>query len=111
VDVKGQPLHAGDMAKQMHQALDNLETVLKVSDLSLANVVRLSFYTTDIGAFYNDAVPAYRPRLEAAGCKPSATLLGVTGLFHPDLMIEIEATAVDSSAVRTKTLTQLEVYE
>ena len=72
----------------MHRALDNLETVLKVSDLSLANVVRLNFYTTDIGAFYNDAVPAYRPRLEAFGCKPSATLLGVTGLFHPNLMMK-----------------------
>lgn len=82
------------MAKQMHQTLDNLETVLMVSGLLLANVVCLSFYPTDIGAFYNDAVLPYRPRLEAMDCRPSATLLGVTGLFHPDLMIETEATAV-----------------
>jgi enamine deaminase RidA (YjgF/YER057c/UK114 family) len=73
--------------------LDNLETVLKQVGLTLANVVRLNYYTTDIAAFLN-AAPAYGPRLAAAGCKPSSTLPGVAALFHPDLMVEIEATAV-----------------
>jgi enamine deaminase RidA (YjgF/YER057c/UK114 family) len=61
--------------------------------MTLANVVRLNYYTTDMAAL-NRAAPAYHPRLAAAGCKPTATALGVTCLFHPDLMIEIEATAV-----------------
>ena len=34
------------------------------------------------------------PRLAAAHCQPAATLLGVASLFHPDILIEIEATAV-----------------
>ena len=33
-------------------------------------------------------------RLRAAGCQPSGTLLGVVSLFHPDILVEIEATAV-----------------
>ena len=74
--------------------MNNLKKVLKFSIVSLADIVCLRFNTTGIGAFHNDAVPAYRPRLEAAGCKPSATFLGVPGLFHPNLMIEIEATAI-----------------
>ncbi|MGH8067767.1 MAG: RidA family protein [Candidatus Entotheonellia bacterium] len=93
VDVSGNPMHGRDMAKQVSQALDNLETVLKQAGLSLANVVRLNYYTTDMAAFLK-AGPAYGPRLAAAGCNPSSTLLAVAGLFHPDLMIEIEATAV-----------------
>ncbi len=93
VDASGTPMHVGDMAKQVSQALNNLETVLKEAGLTLGNVVQLKYYTTDIAAFLN-AGPAFGSRLAAAGCKPSSTLLGVAGLFHPDIMIEIEATAI-----------------
>ena len=86
-------MHAGDMAKQVNQALDNLETVLKKAGLTLADVVRLNYYTTDLAEFLS-AAPAFGPRLAAANCKPSSTLLVVAGLFHAQLMIEIEATAV-----------------
>ncbi len=82
------PMRGRDMAKQVSQALDNLETVLKQAGLSLANVVWLNYYTTDMAAFLK-AGPAYGPRLAAAGCKPSSTLLAVAGLFHPDLMRQI----------------------
>ncbi|MCC7413572.1 MAG: RidA family protein [Gammaproteobacteria bacterium] len=92
-DGDGHPVHAGDFPAQLGQALDNLETVLKAAGLSLANVVRLTYYTTDIAKFM-DAAPALVGRLDQAGCKPASTLLGVTALFHPDVMIEIEATAV-----------------
>lgn len=80
--------------KQISKALDNLETVLKGSGLSLINVTRLNFYTTDVGAFF-EAAASYGARLAAANCKPASTLLGVASLFHPDIMIEIEATAVE----------------
>lgn len=93
VDGNGTPLYARDMPKQINQALDNLEAVLKYAGLTLAHVVRLHYYTTDMTAL-TGAAAAYGPRLAAAGCKPAATALGVTSLFHPDLMIEIEATAV-----------------
>ena len=94
VDANGNPMHARDMVKQMNQALDNLETVLKQANLKLANVVRLNYYTTDMAAFRNAAERALGIRLAAAGCKPASTLLGVKDLFHPDIMIEIEATAI-----------------
>ena len=38
VDAEGNPQHPGDMRGQMSLALDNLETVLKAADMSLANV-------------------------------------------------------------------------
>jgi enamine deaminase RidA (YjgF/YER057c/UK114 family) len=93
VDGNGTPMHTGDMAAQIHQALTNLETVLSQAGLTLANVVRLNYYTTDVAAF-RQAAASFGPRLGKAGCKPSATLLGVAGLFHPDILVEIEATAV-----------------
>ena len=93
VDADGAPMHAGDMAAQMNQAIDNLETVLRQAGLKLANVVRLNYYTRDVPAFI-EAVSTFGPRLQAAGCRPASTLLGVTTLFHPHILVEIEATAV-----------------
>jgi enamine deaminase RidA (YjgF/YER057c/UK114 family) len=94
VDANGAPKHAGDMAAQINQALTNLETVLGHAGLTLANVVRLNYYTRDVAAFL-EAGASYGPRLHAAGCQPASTLLGVASLAFPDLLVEIEATAVE----------------
>ena len=93
VDANGTPMHKGDMVAQVNQALTNLETVLKAAGLALKDVVRLNYYTRDVAAFMNSA-SAFGPRLGAAGCHPASTLLGVASLFHPDILVEIEATAV-----------------
>ena len=58
-----------------------------------SNIVRLNFYTTDVDEFMAGAEKIV-PIFAEAGCKPVATLLGVTRLFDPSIMIEIEATAV-----------------
>ncbi len=94
VDAGGHVLHPGDMAAQLAQAFDNLETVLAAAGLSLAHVVRLNYYVTDVQAFFA-AAEIVGTRLRDAPCKPSGTLLGVAALFHPDAMVEIEATAVE----------------
>ena len=93
VDDDGQPLHEGDMRAQAMRALDNLETILSQSDCELTDVVRLTIYTTDMD-MYLGAAPEIRARLAAAGCRPASTLLGVARLAMPQLLIELEATAV-----------------
>jgi enamine deaminase RidA (YjgF/YER057c/UK114 family) len=93
VDADGTPVHAGDMRAQVDQSFDNLETVLAAAGLSLANVVRLCYYTTDIDALLAN-YDAITNRLARAGIQPASTLLGVTRLAFPDNLIEIEATAV-----------------
>jgi enamine deaminase RidA (YjgF/YER057c/UK114 family) len=92
-DADGAPLHAGDMRAQVAQALDNLETVLTQAGLTLGNVVRLNHYTTDVDAFFG-AADVLGDRLQAAGCRPTSTLLGISRLAFPEFMIEIEVTAV-----------------
>jgi enamine deaminase RidA (YjgF/YER057c/UK114 family) len=92
VDDQGNPLHAGDMAAQLATAFDNLEAVLAKGGMTLANVVRLNYYVTDINAFFA-AHAIVGGRLGTV--KPSGTLLGISSLFHPDAMVEIEATAVE----------------
>ncbi|MBN1322004.1 MAG: RidA family protein [Thermoleophilia bacterium] len=92
-DAAGRPLHPGDMEAQFHRALNNLEEVLQGAGLTLADVVRLNYYVTDIEAFHEVAAKV-GARLVAAGCKPACTLLGVARLALPEYLIEIEATAV-----------------
>ena len=93
VDGEGAPQHPGDMAAQLGLALDNLEAVLGGAGMSLADVVRLNFYTTDIDAFFQHAPGVLGDRLGRAGVMPPGTLLGVQRLAFPELLVELEATA------------------
>lgn len=91
VDENGAPMHEGDMAAQIGQALNNLETVLKAAGMTIENVARLNIFTTDVDLFLSSyAALAER----TANVRPASTLLGVTRLAFPQLMVEIEATAV-----------------
>jgi enamine deaminase RidA (YjgF/YER057c/UK114 family) len=94
VDGDGTPQHAGDMAAQVGLALDNLEAVLAGAGMTLSNLVRLNFYTTDVGAFMSSGAAVLGARLGAAQVMPAGTLLGVASLAFPELMIELEGTAV-----------------
>ncbi|MFF0724879.1 RidA family protein [Streptomyces sp. NPDC004134] len=90
---EGRPRHEGDMAAQLSLSLDNLEAVLAGADMSLDNLVRLNVYTTDVDALF----PHYgelAARLAAAKAAPATTMLGVTRLAIPTLLVELEATAV-----------------
>jgi enamine deaminase RidA (YjgF/YER057c/UK114 family) len=92
-DADGNPVHPGDMRAQLAQALDNLETVLSEAGFELSQVVRLNTYTTDVDAFLAASGDS-AARLAKAGCRPSATLLGVARLAFPEFLVELEATAV-----------------
>jgi enamine deaminase RidA (YjgF/YER057c/UK114 family) len=89
----GKPQHAGDMAAQLALSLDNLEAVLAEGGMSLANLVRLNVYTTDVDRVF-EHYGVLAARLGAAGVAPATTMLGVTRLALPGLMVELEGTAV-----------------
>ncbi|MGA4837567.1 RidA family protein [Streptomyces sp. G45] len=90
---EGKPRHAGDMTAQLALALDNLEAVLGAADMTLRNLVRLNVYTTDVDRLF-EHYGVLASRLGAAGVAPTTTMLGVTRLAVPDLLVELEGTAV-----------------
>jgi enamine deaminase RidA (YjgF/YER057c/UK114 family) len=92
--AEGHPQHAGNMGAQVSMAVDNLEAVLGEAGMSLANVVRLNIYTTDVDEFLAN-YSAMAERFQSADVAPPGTLLGVARLAFPELLVEIEATAVD----------------
>jgi enamine deaminase RidA (YjgF/YER057c/UK114 family) len=89
----GKPQHDGDIAAQLTLSIDNLEAVLGEAGMSLANLVRLNVYTTDVDQLFQH-YGVLAARLGAAGVAPTSTMLGVTRLAIPGQMVELEGTAV-----------------
>lgn len=91
-DASGVPQHPGDMAGQLALAVANLGEVLAAAGMTFANVQGLRVFTTDMDATLANWVSLIGPFTEA-GHRPASALVGITRLFSPDLMVEIEATA------------------
>lgn len=89
----GKPQHDGDIAAQLTLSIDNLEAVLDEAGMSLADLVRLNVYTTDVDLLFRH-YGVLAARLGGAGVAPATTMLGVTRLAIPGQLVELEGTAV-----------------
>ena len=92
VDGAGNPQYPGDMRGQISLVLDNLEAVLAGADMNLSNIIRLGVFTTDVDEALKN-FDLLGMRFGPFQCAPPMTLLGVTRLAIPSLLLEIEATA------------------
>ena len=93
----GEPVGAGDLAAQVEQAYLNVATALAAVGGSFDDVAKLTLYLVD---WTPDKLPALgegvgraAARLGLDPVKP-ITLIPVTALGEPDLLIEVDATAV-----------------
>ena len=86
----GSPPTTADMGKQVEDAMSNLTTVLGAAGMTVANVVKLTIYTTDV----DELLATFGSATELLGDNlPAITLIGVTRLAFSELKVEIEATA------------------
>jgi enamine deaminase RidA (YjgF/YER057c/UK114 family) len=94
VDADGNTHHPGDMAAQIGMSIDNLEAILADADMTLANIVRLNVYTTDFDELLKHW-GSLTGRFENSDGGFASSLLGVARLPAPQLLVMLEATAVD----------------
>ena len=97
-DPAGTPVAPEDLAGQVAQALRNTAAGLRAAGAGFDDVVRLTFYVTrwtpdQIGAFMA-GVEQVTDELGLPTPLPPSSLIGVTYLFEPDVLVEVEATAV-----------------
>jgi enamine deaminase RidA (YjgF/YER057c/UK114 family) len=86
--------HIGDAAGQARAALAIVERALVEAGFSLRDVVRTRMYVTE----HADADAVARAHGEVFGSiRPAATLVVVSALIAPELLVEIEADARRSS--------------
>jgi enamine deaminase RidA (YjgF/YER057c/UK114 family) len=91
LDADGKFVGVGDPGAQAEQVFANLERCLAAAGATFGNVVKLTFFDTDIG--YLPAIRIVRDKY-LPGPKPASTAVQVAALFSPDALLEIEAYAV-----------------
>ncbi|MBT2414130.1 MULTISPECIES: RidA family protein [unclassified Streptomyces] len=94
----GAPVAPGDLAGQVAQALRNTATGLAGAGATFDDVLRLTFYVTD---WAPEKIEAFMAGVERVAGEiglprpmPPASLIGVDYLFEPDVLVEVEATAL-----------------
>ncbi|WP_380169587.1 RidA family protein [Jannaschia sp. R86511] len=97
-DAASRPTSPGDLAGQVADALRSTAVGLRAAGAGFADVVRLTFYVVDwtpeaIGPFMA-GVERVTEELGLPRPMPPASLIGVAYLFEPDVLVEVEATAV-----------------
>ncbi len=100
MDGAGKLVGPGDVRAQTKQAFENILSVLKAAGCGMKDVVRFQTFLThasDIDGFMqarHEVFPGYFPD----GVYPPNTILVVSRLVQPELLIEIEAMAVKPAA-------------
>ncbi|MGR6917991.1 RidA family protein [[Actinomadura] parvosata] len=96
-DAAGRRVGEGDLAAQVEQAYLNIGTALAGVGGSFDDVAKLTIYvvdwTPDKMPLLGEGVARAAAKLGVDPVKP-ITLLGVAALGEPDLLVEVEATAV-----------------
>jgi reactive intermediate/imine deaminase len=91
LDGEGRVIGVDDMAEQTRQVFRNLGTVLEAAGASFADLVKLTIFVTDINAIA--AIRTARDEFIDTANPPASSLVEVSRLFRPDILVEIEAVA------------------
>lgn len=91
VGPEGNVLAPGDAGEQTRIILRKVESALQELGASLADVVRTRMYVTDI-ARWEDIGRAHGEFF--ASVRPAATMVEVSRLIDPDMLVEIEVEAI-----------------
>mgnify|MGYP003677380234 CR=1 FL=1 len=97
-DASAQPIAPGDLRGQVAQALRNTAAGLAGAGATFSDVLRLTIYVTawspeKIGDFLA-GVEDVSEELGIPSPLPPSSLIGVDYLFEPDVLVEVEATAI-----------------
>jgi enamine deaminase RidA (YjgF/YER057c/UK114 family) len=100
MDRAGRLIGPGDVAAQTTQAFENVRAVLEAAGSAMNRIVRFQTFLThaaDIDGFMRARREVF-PRYFPDGVYPPNTLLVVSRLVQPELLVEIEAMAVNPAA-------------
>lgn len=97
LNPQGQVVGPGDMYTQTRTTLDTIFSALDELGGDPGDLVNTKTFVTDLGA----ATPYFQAFMETLnGINPTSTLLGIPGLIHPEMQVEIETDAIIGAAAQ-----------
>ena len=97
LDLEGNIVGEGDFDAQAVQAFENLSAVLAAGGSGIEKLIKVTIYVTDMANF--ESVVTMRERFFSPPW-PADTLVEVSALALPGLMIEIEGVALADGEVQ-----------
>ena len=92
-DADGKVVGAGDMRAQSEQVFKNLTDVLRAAGAGWDDVIKMNGYMVGVTPENVAAYREVRMRFLKPGKLPASTLVGVTALVQPELLLEVECIA------------------
>jgi reactive intermediate/imine deaminase len=92
LDAEGRLVGEGDFAAQTRQVFENLTHALEAAEATWSDVVKLDYFLRDVGQI--GAVRAIRDEYVDTANPPASTLVEVSSLFSPEVLVEIQAIAI-----------------
>ena len=89
----GQILHAGDMYAQAKYCIEVIVAAVEELGGTAHDIVRTRVFLTDM-SLWAEAGRAHGEAFADVEPKPASAFVGTSELLHPDLLIEVEATAI-----------------
>lgn len=92
IDKNGKLIGEGSMEKQTEQFFTNLKELVEQHGGTMKDIVKLGYFVKDLERI--DEVRLVRDKFINQEHPPASTLVEIKNLFRPELLIEIEATAI-----------------
>ena len=92
LDAANNVVGEGDFDAQVAQVFENVRLGLEAAGMTFKNVVKMQFFLTDIA--HLPRVRDIRDRYVNTENPPASTSVGVSALFHPSVMFEMDVIAV-----------------
>ncbi|WP_374304393.1 RidA family protein [Ferrovibrio sp.] len=93
LDAAGNVVGKGDIGAQAEQVFANLKIALAAGGADFSKVFKLVTYVVNLTPDKLPPVRAARAKYFGDGPYPASTLVGVTALVNPDLLLEVEVIA------------------
>lgn len=93
LDVAGNLVGRDDLTAQAAQVFTNIAAAVAAVGLPISAIFKLTLYVVNLTPDRANIVRAARAAAFGAGPYPAATMIGVTALVDPDLLLEVEAIA------------------
>ena len=90
-DSDGTIIGKGDMRAQIRKTCENIGKGLAYAGATFDDVVRATTFVTDIEEYYRCSDERFK---FFKNVRPASTLIEITRLGHPDMLVEIECEAI-----------------